>query len=156
MVWGCLARTEANDPCAEARNVWRSYKIGASRCALRFPFDDGRHGGIEVASLDPVDGVAVALHAPEPRFLAFGELAYGDEELLLRVADDGQGFDVSKITDIDESGRGRGVFSMKERVGLLGGTCPIKSRPGQGTTVSARVPISEGEENAENKNAGSR
>jgi len=81
---------------------------------------------------------------------------YGDDELLLRINDDGQGFDVSKITYIDKSGRGRGVFSMKERVGLLGGTCLIESKPGQGTTVRATVPLSWGTENAENKSTGSR
>jgi len=77
-------------------------------------------------------------------------------ELLLRVSDDGQGFDVSKITDIEESGRGRGVFSMRERVGLLGGIGWIESQPGQGTTVWARLPVSWGTEDAENKSTGSR
>jgi len=43
------------------------------------------------------------------------------DELRIRINDDGQGFDVAKVTDIEESGRGRGVFSMKERVRLLGG-----------------------------------
>jgi len=83
-------------------------------------------------------------------------LEYGNEELYLRVGDDGQGFDVSKITEIEESGRGRGVFSMKERVGLLGGTCSIESQPGHGTTVWARVPVSWGTEDAENTSTGSR
>jgi len=83
-------------------------------------------------------------------------LEYGDDELLLRISDDGQGFDVSKITNIDESGRGRGVFSMKERVGLLGGTCLIESLPGQGATVRARVPIGPSEEDGQNKSTGSR
>lgn len=81
---------------------------------------------------------------------------YGDDELLLRISDDGQGFDVSKITDIDESGRGHGVFSMKERVGLLGGTCLIESKPGQGTTVRAKVPLTWDTEDAENKGTSSR
>jgi len=76
-------------------------------------------------------------------------LTYRDDELFLHVEDDGQGFDVSLITDIEESGRGRGVFSMKERIKLLGGTCSIDSRPGQGTTVSARVPIIERDPDAE-------
>ncbi len=62
-------------------------------------------------------------------------------ELLLRASDDGEGFDVSKITDIEESGRGRGVFSMKERISLLGGACSIESQLGQGTTVTAEVPV---------------
>ena len=79
-----------------------------------------------------------------------------DDELLLHISDDGEGFDVSKITDIEESGRGRGLFSMKERVGLLGGTCSIESQLGRGTTVWARVPISWGEEDAKNKSTGSR
>ncbi len=83
-------------------------------------------------------------------------LEYGDEELLVRIGDDGEGFDVSKITDIEDSGRGRGVFSMKERVGLLGGTCLIESQPRRGTTVRARIPISEGAEDAEVKGTGSR
>ena len=83
-------------------------------------------------------------------------LEYGDDEILLRISDDGQGFDVSKITNIDESGRGRGVFSMKERVGLLGGTCLIESQPGQGATVRARVPTGPSEEDGQNKSTGSR
>ena len=69
-------------------------------------------------------------------------LEYRDDELRLQISDDGTGFDVSKITEVEESGRGRGVFSMKERIGLLGGTCLIGSQPGQGTTVRARIPTS--------------
>ena len=68
-------------------------------------------------------------------------LEYRSDELLLRIIDDGQGFDVSKITDVEESGRGRGLFSMRERVGLLGGTSSIESQSGQGTTVWAKIPI---------------
>jgi len=68
-------------------------------------------------------------------------LEYGDDELLLHISDDGVGFDVSKVTDVEESGRGRGLFSMKERIGFLGGISWIESEPGQGTTVWARVSI---------------
>ena len=72
-------------------------------------------------------------------------LEYQPNELLLRISDDGQGFDVSKITDVEESGRGRGLFSMRERIGFLGGTSGIESQPGKGTTVWARVPIGQGD-----------
>jgi len=71
---------------------------------------------------------------------------YQDSELVLRITDDGQGFDVSVITDVEESGRGRGLFSMRERIILLGGTASVESEIGQGTTVWARVPIGLGEE----------
>ncbi len=63
------------------------------------------------------------------------------DELLLRISDNGRGFDVSEITGIEESGRGAGLFSMKERVRLLGGSCSVESQPGQGTVVTARVPL---------------
>jgi signal transduction histidine kinase len=62
-------------------------------------------------------------------------------ELLLRISDDGQGFNVSEITDVEESGRGRGLFSMRERIGFLGGTSWVESQLGWGTTVWARIPI---------------
>jgi signal transduction histidine kinase len=68
-------------------------------------------------------------------------LEYQPDELFLRISDDGQGFDVSEITDVEESGRGRGLFSMRERIGFLGGTSSIESQPGKGTIVLARVPI---------------
>jgi signal transduction histidine kinase len=62
-------------------------------------------------------------------------------ELVLTISDDGIGFDVTQITGIEESGRGAGLFSMKERVRLLGGSCTVQSQPGQGTTLTARVPL---------------
>lgn len=77
-------------------------------------------------------------------------------ELTLRVTDDGKGFDVSKLTEIEQSGRGRGLFSMKERVRLLGGACSVKSKPGEGTIVRATVPIVRSVVDAEDKGAGSR
>ncbi len=63
------------------------------------------------------------------------------EDLVVRITDDGKGFDVSQITGIEQSGRGRGLFSMKERIALLGGNCKVKSKPGEGTTVTAMVPL---------------
>jgi signal transduction histidine kinase len=69
-------------------------------------------------------------------------LEYSDDELMVSIEDDGQGFDVSEITDVEESGRGRGLFSMRERIGFLGGTSWIESHPGEGTTIKAMIPIS--------------
>ena len=68
-------------------------------------------------------------------------LEYQPNELLLNISDDGQGFNVSEITDVEESGRGRGLFSMRERIGFLGGISGIKSDIGVGTTVWAKIPI---------------
>jgi signal transduction histidine kinase len=82
-------------------------------------------------------------------------LEYKPDEFLLVISDDGQGFNVAEITDVEESGRGRGLFSMRERIGFLGGTSGIESEIGKGTTVWARVPIGQEVEYAENKGTGS-
>ncbi len=78
-------------------------------------------------------------------------LEYQPDEFSMSVRDDGQGFEVSEITDVEESGRGRGLFSMRERIGFLGGTSGIESAIGKGTRVWARIPIGQEIGYAENK-----
>ena len=62
-------------------------------------------------------------------------------ECLLYIEDDGKGFNVNKIKRVDPSGRGAGLFTMKERVKLVGGVCRIDSRPRKGTRVEVKVPL---------------
>jgi signal transduction histidine kinase len=62
-------------------------------------------------------------------------------ECVLQVEDDGKGFDVKKVTGVDSSGRGAGLFTMKERVKLIGGFCHIDSGSGRGTRVFVKVPL---------------
>ena len=81
-------------------------------------------------------------------------LVYQPDEFSLSISDDGQGFDVSKITDVEESGRGRGLFSMRERIGFLGGTSGIESKIGAGATVWAKIPIGQDIRYGENKSTG--
>jgi signal transduction histidine kinase len=81
-------------------------------------------------------------------------LVYQPDEFSLIVNDDGQGFDVSEITDVEESGRGRGLFSMRERIGFLGGTSGVESKIGIGTTLWAKVPLSQDIRYDENKGTG--
>ena len=81
-------------------------------------------------------------------------LTYQPDEFSLIISDDGQGFDVSKITDVEESGRGRGLFSMRERIGFLGGTSGMESKIGAGTTLWAKVPIGQDIRYGENKSIG--
>ena len=62
------------------------------------------------------------------------------DEFVMEIEDDGKGFDASKPIQVDESGHGRGLLSMKERASLLGGTCDIQSQPGKGTKIIVRMP----------------
>jgi signal transduction histidine kinase len=56
----------------------------------------------------------------------------------LEVVDDGRGFDVRRA---EERRPGMGLFSMRERVGLVNGTLSVVSAPGRGTRVVATVPL---------------
>lgn len=62
--------------------------------------------------------------------------------VLLRVEDDGRGFD----REAPGWKAGLGLASMRERVHLLGGSFAIYSSPGQGTVIEARFPLGEAAE----------
>lgn len=72
-------------------------------------------------------------------------------ECVLNVEDDGKGFDVSKLTRVEPGGRGAGLFTMRERVSLVGGAGYVESQPGQGTKIIAKVPLVRDEEDEEDK-----
>jgi signal transduction histidine kinase len=61
-------------------------------------------------------------------------------ELLLRVEDQGIGFDPAGV----RSQPGLGLSSMEERVRLIGAELSVTSAPGRGTTVEVRVPLAPG------------
>ena len=74
---------------------------------------------------------------------------------VLKIEDDGKGFNVSKLTRVDHSGRGAGLFTMKERVKLAGGNCKIESRLGQGTKVTVNIPLPASEVDEKDKSPNS-
>jgi len=64
-----------------------------------------------------------------------------EKQCVLYIEDDGKGFDVKNLTRVDPSGRGAGLFTIKERVNLAGGRCRVDSKPGRGTKVTVKVPL---------------
>jgi signal transduction histidine kinase len=58
--------------------------------------------------------------------------------LFLRVQDWGQGFDPDGF--IDETSH-LGLASMQERAQMLGGSCQIDSKKGEGTTITVFIPL---------------
>lgn len=59
-------------------------------------------------------------------------------ELVMRVEDDGKGFEEGEV----EWPHALGILGMKERACALGGTLNIGPRKGRGTVVEVRVPVS--------------
>jgi signal transduction histidine kinase len=82
--------------------------------------------------------------------------AEGDEAVL-RVSDNGRGFDPGARAGPTQAG-GFGLWAMEERVSLVGGRLTVQSRPGGGTAVTARVPVLDVEvpDGAGNQGAGGR
>jgi PAS domain S-box-containing protein len=60
-------------------------------------------------------------------------------EVLLRIIDDGHGFDPSHVQPAGPQ-LGFGLTSMRERAEAIGGRLTIRTAPGAGTTVEVRVP----------------
>jgi signal transduction histidine kinase len=64
-------------------------------------------------------------------------LAEEEGKLVLTVKDNGRGITEEDIANT----RSIGLVGMRERAGLIGGELTIQGAPGQGTTVTLRVPL---------------
>jgi len=69
-------------------------------------------------------------------------LACSEGHLVLRVTDDGVGFDPGAAAHH----RGLGITSMQERLRLVGGELSIHAKPGAGTQIEACVRLARGEQ----------
>lgn len=71
--------------------------------------------------------------------LARVSLSRRRNEVTLGIEDNGVGFEPADKTQ--SNGTGLGLFGMRERLALVGGDAQIDSVKGQGTTITAHVPI---------------
>ncbi|KQP70286.1 hypothetical protein ASF40_10825 [Microbacterium sp. Leaf288] len=81
----------------------------------------------------------VTKHAAAAEVTVRVEVA-ADGAAALEVADDGRGFDTSRPTS------GFGLDGMRERVALAGGTFDVASAPGEGATLTVRLPAASQDE----------
>jgi signal transduction histidine kinase len=68
------------------------------------------------------------------------QIAFQRRGLMLRIQDDGRGFDPAASKAAKRRGEGIGLTNMRERAAILGGTCEVVSVPNQGTTITVRAP----------------
>jgi two-component system, NarL family, sensor kinase len=64
------------------------------------------------------------------------------DDVVLRVVDDGSGFDQDHVRVLGDVSH-FGLIAMRERVEALGGRFRIRTAPGRGTVVEARVPLAD-------------
>ena len=91
-------------------------------CAYRF-VQEGLNNALRHAP-----GATVTLQAECP-----------DNQLLIRIGDDGPGFDPEQL--LRASNQGLGLAGLRERIESLGGDFTIRSKPGEGTTITLSMPL---------------
>lgn len=69
------------------------------------------------------------------------ELQRVDKEVVIRVADNGNGFDASRFGTRLDAESGFGLFSVQERLRPLGGHLHVESEKGRGTRATIYFPI---------------
>jgi signal transduction histidine kinase len=71
------------------------------------------------------------------------------DDLVVSVRDWGKGFDPHTVATEPAKGLHIGLVGIRERALLFGGSCRIDSAPGQGATITVRVPRSQATQAAE-------
>jgi signal transduction histidine kinase len=66
-----------------------------------------------------------------------------DGQVSLSVTDDGIGFDPADLDAPRQRPQGFGLFSIRERLGYLGGSVETTAEPGKGARITLRVPARE-------------
>jgi PAS domain S-box-containing protein len=64
-----------------------------------------------------------------------------DREIRITVSDNGPGFEPADLNKVVEIGSGFGLFSIRERLEMIGGRMEIDSTPGRGARFILRVPF---------------
>jgi signal transduction histidine kinase len=62
------------------------------------------------------------------------------ERVHIAISDEGTGFDVTGLKPAGDPGAGFGLFSIRERIELIGGDFRINSTPGKGSCFTLSVP----------------
>jgi PAS domain S-box-containing protein len=85
---------------------------------------------------EAVNNIEKHAHAREVRL----RIAFHGDSIVLKIQDDGRGFDSKRGKAGKGKWRGIGLTNMRERAEFLGGTCTVESAPKRGTTITVRVP----------------
>jgi signal transduction histidine kinase len=63
--------------------------------------------------------------------------------ICMKIKDDGRSFQVDRVLRAKKNKR-LGLLGMRERVEMVGGSLNVESAPGKGTTICAKIPVTNG------------
>jgi len=75
---------------------------------------------------------------------AFVKLVAASPNILLRIEDNGRGFDIERRAEAVKTEKRMGLRSMEERTCLLGGKMAFESLPLKGTKILIKIPQKKG------------
>jgi len=111
----------------ESRSGIRLHLAIANECRLPRPIEEALYRIVQ-------EGLSnIARHSRATR--ASIDMTFQEHELQIQIADNGIGFDRSRIAD------GLGLRLVHERLDRLGGQVDIRSRKGHGTVLTIRAPF---------------
>lgn len=98
---------------------------------------------IEVALLRTAQGALANVRSHSGAHRVVVTLSGLDDRVVLEVVDDGAGFDPAQVSDRSGgySHGGYGLLSTRARLRELGGELALESAPGEGTALTAQLPI---------------
>ncbi len=136
-------------PRLDMRDLATAMRESAERAAAGLPVDVefAQHGVPQASSAatgeqllrichEAVRNSAIHAHAS----VVSVDLRYDPESVVLRVADNGRGFDATRH-DTSASGGHYGLVSMRERAEQAGGVLVLTTAPHAGTVIEARIPM---------------
>jgi two-component system nitrate/nitrite sensor histidine kinase NarX len=135
-----------NRSLAAALEEYAALYAESSKLAVRFEASpEAASAPISVAVQAEVFSIArealtnVRKHARAQRVGV--SLARKDREIVLRIEDDGVGFDAELLTQGPERWPHFGLAGMRERAESVGGSISWHSSPGAGTVIELRIPV---------------
>jgi signal transduction histidine kinase len=113
---------------AQARKATMPTLVGSEGIA-RYPREI--EAAVYFCSLEALQNIGKYAHASSASI----RLAEEDGHLIFEVTDDGIGFDPAT------TGHGSGLQGMVDRLDAIDGTLEVRSAPGEGATVTGRIPL---------------
>ncbi|WP_138905426.1 sensor histidine kinase [Streptomyces albidochromogenes] len=130
---------------AEGGSLEEALRTLAARESAAFRVDGAPAGGlpdrVQSALLRIAQGALANVREHANARTAALTLTYLGDQVVLDIADDGTGFGPDDVPSAAPGVRGHGLPAIRARVRQLGGTLTIESAPGEGTVLSAAIPL---------------
>ncbi|GHC53339.1 sensor histidine kinase [Roseibacillus persicicus] len=138
-----------HDTCDDLASYLSSYaqdflEVAGITCRIRMPLELPEHSlsaqlrhNLLLAFKEALNNIVKYAEATEVKVTLESE----NEELILKLEDNGSGINPMAESDPNRPASGRGLENMNTRMKEIGGTCVVESSPEKGTAITFQVPL---------------